>query len=165
MIKKVLVLLSMFFIFGTWVWPFLVKMFPILEREKGWSASSFETAKNHALLEDDKKVHQNGHLIDEEKGVQEDSNNKENGETETPTESSEKAEAKENSHKSDKVVRVNEASVEELLEIYGVGEDLAKNIKKERDDNGPFKHINDLLRVTGIGEKKLKTMESYINLD
>ncbi len=48
-------------------------------------------------------------------------------------------------------VDINSASKEELMEIYGVGETIAQRIIEAR----PFSSLDDLLRVKGIGEKRL----------
>ncbi len=53
---------------------------------------------------------------------------------------------------------MNTASEEELEELPGVGEVLAAAIVRERTENGPFASPEDLMRVSGIGEKKLENM-------
>lgn len=55
-------------------------------------------------------------------------------------------------------VNVNTATVEELDALPGVGAVLASEIARERDENGPFASPEDLMRVSGIGEKKLENM-------
>ena len=55
-------------------------------------------------------------------------------------------------------INVNTASEEELEELPGVGEVLAAAIVRERTENGPFASPEDLMRVSGIGEKKLENM-------
>ncbi|WP_158282279.1 ComEA family DNA-binding protein [Salipaludibacillus keqinensis] len=62
------------------------------------------------------------------------------------------------------LVDVNKANLEELKSITGVGDDLASKIIAEREENGLFKSEADLLRVTGIGEKKLQSLQSYIEV-
>lgn len=51
---------------------------------------------------------------------------------------------------------VNTASAQELETLTGVGPRLAAEIVKEREENGAFETLEDLLRVRGIGESKLK---------
>lgn len=53
-------------------------------------------------------------------------------------------------------VNVNTASVEELTALTGIGPSLAERIVKEREENGAFVSIEDLLRVKGIGASKLE---------
>jgi competence protein ComEA len=57
---------------------------------------------------------------------------------------------------SDAVVNVNRATAEELSSLRGIGPVLAKNIVEYRRANGPFRSVDELLRVKGIGAKKLK---------
>lgn len=53
-------------------------------------------------------------------------------------------------------VNINTASELELEELPGIGPSTAAAIVEERAANGPFSYVDDLLRVTGIGEKKLE---------
>lgn len=55
----------------------------------------------------------------------------------------------------DGLVHLNTASAEELEALPGVGEVLAKRIIARRESNGPFESVEDLLDVSGIGERKL----------
>lgn len=52
-------------------------------------------------------------------------------------------------------VNVNTAGVEELKTLNGIGDVLAQAIVDERERNGPFSSVEDLTRVSGIGEKTL----------
>ena len=52
-------------------------------------------------------------------------------------------------------VNVNTAGVEELKTLNGIGDVLAQAIVDEREHNGPFSSVEDLTRVSGIGEKTL----------
>ena len=61
-----------------------------------------------------------------------------------------------------KVVNVNKASLEELQTIRGIGPALAERIVKYRDEHGPFKKVEDLVAVQGIGEAKLEKMKSQV---
>jgi competence protein ComEA len=57
-------------------------------------------------------------------------------------------------------VDINTASEAELDKLPGIGPVKAKAIVAERQKNGPFKSVDDLKRVKGIGDKvfdKLKT--------
>ncbi|MDR1376157.1 MAG: ComEA family DNA-binding protein [Synergistaceae bacterium] len=62
------------------------------------------------------------------------------------------------------LVDVNRASREELTSLKGVGPALAKNIIEYRQKNGPFRSIEDLLRVKGIGAKKLEGFRDSLTL-
>lgn len=49
----------------------------------------------------------------------------------------------------------NVLSKSDLEELPGIGPVLAKNIYEYRSKNGSFMNIDDLINVSGIGEKKL----------
>ena len=61
-------------------------------------------------------------------------------------------------------IRVNEASPEELTELYGIGETLAAMIVVERAENGPFHYAEDLVSVKGIGPRTLERFRDMIDL-
>lgn len=63
---------------------------------------------------------------------------------------------------SDGLVNLNSASVEQLDELPGVGEATASAIIEDREANGPFTTPEDLMRVSGIGEKKFAKLEGMI---
>ncbi len=53
------------------------------------------------------------------------------------------------------LINVNTAGVEELKTLNGIGDVLAQAIVDERERNGAFANVEDLARVSGIGEKTL----------
>jgi competence protein ComEA len=63
-----------------------------------------------------------------------------------------------------KTVNINQASLEQLATIKGIGPVMAKRILEFREKNGPFKKAEDLLSVKGIGEKKLEMLKGQISL-
>lgn len=62
----------------------------------------------------------------------------------------------------DAPVNINTASAEELDELPGVGEATALAIIEERERNGPFSCPEDIMRVSGIGEKKYEKLVGRI---
>lgn len=59
-------------------------------------------------------------------------------------------------------VDINNASVEEIQKIQGIGPAKAAAIIAYREEHGPFRKIEDLLNVSGIGEKSLDKMKEQI---
>lgn len=60
------------------------------------------------------------------------------------------------------LVNLNTASSEELQRLPGVGEATAAAIIREREQNGPFATPEDVMRVSGIGEKKFEKMRDAV---
>ena len=50
-------------------------------------------------------------------------------------------------------INLNKATVEELIQLKGVGQKYAERIVDFREKNGPFKKTEDLMNVPGIGQK------------
>lgn len=67
-----------------------------------------------------------------------------------------------NSAKDNSVVNINTAGVEELTTLNGIGEATAEKIVADREANGTFKSIEDLKRVSGIGDKKFEALADGI---
>jgi competence protein ComEA len=59
-------------------------------------------------------------------------------------------------------VRVNTASVDELITLPGIGPHLAAAIIEDRARRGPFRTVQDLARVAGIGPTTLRRLEGRI---
>jgi len=57
---------------------------------------------------------------------------------------------------------INSASWVEWTQIEGIGEATANKIVADRDSNGPFRSIEGLLRVKGIGPKTLEKMRPFL---
>ncbi|MCD6570800.1 MAG: helix-hairpin-helix domain-containing protein [Deltaproteobacteria bacterium] len=62
-------------------------------------------------------------------------------------------------------LNVNTATVTEFQMLPGIGEATAQNIVTFREANGPFASIDDLMKVKGIGEKKIEAMRPYLRLE
>ena len=57
---------------------------------------------------------------------------------------------------------LNQATVEELDTLPGVGPAIARRIVAFREKNGAFKRIEDLMNVRGIGEKTFLRLRDRI---
>ena len=64
----------------------------------------------------------------------------------------------------DKVFNVNTASATELTALKGIGEAKAKAIVDYREKNGPYKTVDDLKNVRGIGDKMLDTLRPQLSV-
>jgi competence protein ComEA len=59
-------------------------------------------------------------------------------------------------------VDINSAPWPELALLPRIGEVLAKRIIEDRETNGPFRDLDDLQRVRGIGPRTLEGMRPYL---
>jgi competence protein ComEA len=59
-------------------------------------------------------------------------------------------------------VNLNTATVEQLVELPGVGQAVAARIVAYREDNGNFGKIEELMNVRGIGEKTFLRLRPLI---
>ena len=59
-------------------------------------------------------------------------------------------------------VNINTASAAPLDTLPGVGASTAEKIVADREANGPFKTVEDLKRVSGIGDKKFAALADAI---
>jgi len=60
---------------------------------------------------------------------------------------------------------LNAATVEELTELPGIGEELARRIVEYRTEHGPFQAVEELMEVSGIGEAKLAGLDGRVTVD
>jgi len=61
-------------------------------------------------------------------------------------------------------ININTASQEELMRLSGIGEVKAKSIISYREENGGFEQITDLMRVDGIKEGTFRKIEDDITV-
>ncbi|OZU89909.1 competence protein ComEA [Virgibacillus indicus] len=61
-------------------------------------------------------------------------------------------------------VRINYASQQEIESLSGIGPSKAAAIIQHRDEYGFFRTLEDLLEVSGIGEKTLETLKDDIQV-
>jgi competence ComEA-like helix-hairpin-helix protein len=60
-------------------------------------------------------------------------------------------------------VRINDAGPADLETLPGIGPALARRILEARAKSGPFRRPEDLLRVSGIGPRKLAALRERID--
>ena len=63
-----------------------------------------------------------------------------------------------------KTVNINQAASAELMRLPRVGTKLADRIVAHRAQHGPFKRIEDLMEVKGVGEKFFTTLKPYLSV-
>src|SRR5690625_4033375 len=61
-------------------------------------------------------------------------------------------------------VRINYATQEEIETLSGIGPSKAQAIIQYRDEHGFFNSVEDLLQISGIGEKTLENMKEDIQV-
>src|SRR5579863_8270842 len=62
------------------------------------------------------------------------------------------------------IVNLNSASQTELQQLPGIGPKAAARIIEYREHKGPFKKIEDLMNVQGIGEKSFLKLKPQITV-
>ena len=62
-------------------------------------------------------------------------------------------------------VHLNRATETELQTVSGIGQKRAQDIIAYRDANGPFRSVDDLKNVSGIGEKTLEKLRDAFTVD
>lgn len=60
---------------------------------------------------------------------------------------------------------LNSASAKELEKLPGIGEKSAAAIVAYRTEKGPFKTVQELLKVKGVGQKTLEKIKPLVSVD
>jgi competence protein ComEA len=63
-----------------------------------------------------------------------------------------------------KTVNINAASAAQIALLPRIGTKVAERVVAYRSANGPFKRIEDLMEVKGIGEKQFGRLKPYLTL-
>ena len=61
-------------------------------------------------------------------------------------------------------VNINTASATDLQALPGIGAKTAERIVEYRQKNGPFKKVEDLMNVRGIGEKNFLKLKPQLTI-
>jgi comEA protein len=61
-------------------------------------------------------------------------------------------------------VNINTANSEQLQQVPGIGPATANKILQMRKSYGPFKSVDDLLAIRGLGAKRLEKMRKYLTV-
>ena len=59
-------------------------------------------------------------------------------------------------------ININTATASELTVLPGIGAKTAERIVEYRQKNGPFKKVEELMNVRGVGEKNFLKLKSQI---
>ncbi len=62
------------------------------------------------------------------------------------------------------LININSADTRELIKLSGIGEVKAAAIVAYREEHGAFSSVEELLNVKGIGEKTLEKIRGYITV-
>jgi competence protein ComEA len=62
------------------------------------------------------------------------------------------------------IVNLNTASASDLENLPGIGAKTAARIVEYRQKNGPFKKIEELMNVRGVGEKNFVKLKAQISV-
>jgi len=65
---------------------------------------------------------------------------------------------------SGEVININTASAADLQRLPGIGEKRAKDIIAYRQEHGPFRIVEEITNVSGIGEGTLQGLLDYIKV-
>jgi len=86
-------------------------------------------------------------------------------ETASETETTETITETETKNEDTKLININTASASELCELQGIGEKKAQAIIDYRNENGGFVTIEEIMNVSGIGEKTFQNIKDKITVD
>jgi competence protein ComEA len=59
-------------------------------------------------------------------------------------------------------VDINRAEWPEMVQLPGLGETLARRIIDDRNEHGPFRDLDELNRVQGVGPRTLERIRPYL---
>jgi comEA protein len=63
-----------------------------------------------------------------------------------------------------RIVNINTASASEFESLPGIGAKMAARIVEYRQKNGPFKKVEELMNVRGLGEKNFLKLKAQLTV-
>lgn len=63
------------------------------------------------------------------------------------------------------LININSATDKELDTLPGIGLSTAKDVINYREKNGPYKSINDIMKVSGIKDSRFEKIKDFITID
>lgn len=67
--------------------------------------------------------------------------------------------------KAGETLNINTATAEELTALPGIGDVLAQRIVAYRDAHGGFTSVEEIMNVSGIGQKRFESLRDFITLE
>lgn len=61
-------------------------------------------------------------------------------------------------------VDINQATVQELAKLPGIGKKKADAIVAHRNEKGNFSSVDDLMKIEGIGKKTLEKIRNFLTV-
>ena len=61
-------------------------------------------------------------------------------------------------------IDINHAGEQDFAKLPGIGPKLARRIVAFREKHGPFRRVEDLLAIRGIGHKKWRKIRPYLQV-
>lgn len=61
-------------------------------------------------------------------------------------------------------VNLNQASADQLIALKGIGPKMAERIIAYRQEHGPFKTVDQLVQVKGIGNMKFQKLKDQVTV-
>lgn len=86
------------------------------------------------------------------------------GNPQYPAQTTAVSDTQETSPSSQEKININTAGLTELQKIKGVGPKIAQKIIDYREENGSFKSIEEIVKVSGIGSDKFENMKDQITV-